>query len=325
MAQVLLDDDPDIGPQYNPGGRVGGSVYAGTSGPIDVGAGVNVSDVERQLREMGGGLFDQSDLEGVLRNTGYNQGGVTLDQALANARSTYDTRRKNTAQTGGGGGASGYTSQFDDASTRQLEDIAKAQMGEVRSNPDLDSLLGFLRSQFSQLSTNPGYSNEDLALLNTQAFEPIEARRTADQKRVLERTAARGMLPSSGLTEELAQSVDQEANRQRTVAGRELGINAINQRRADLNQAVQLGSMLGLDIPKGQRSEELALSQLLYQLPRNSLQDLMMVLNGSSSPNDLYAQTLGLTNQNMQLQQQNDANNAALMSQIGQILAGLFR
>lgn len=242
---------------------------------------------------------------------------------LSQLRSNLTDRAKN--RTPGGGGVQGYGPLFDDDSTNQLEGIARAQMGELRSNPDLNNLLGFMRQQFTQLSQNPGYTNEDLALLNTQAFEPIEQRRNADQRRVLERTAARGMLPSSGLTEEMAQSVDTEANRQRTVAGRELGISAINQRRADLNQALQMGSMLGLDIPRSQRAEELDLSKLLYQLPRNALNDLMMVLGGSSSPNDLFSQTLNASNQSNLLRQQDDERNAALMSQIGSILGSLFR
>lgn len=330
MAQVQLQDDdrtydPTITTPGVAGPRVGGSVYAGASGPIDVAPGVDVSDVERRLREAGGGLFDPSDLEGVLRNTGYNSGGVSLDQAIGNATSTYDQRRRNsTPGGGGGGGARGIGPLFDDPASAQLQGIAQAQMGEVRSNPGLDALMKFLNSQFSQLSTNPGYSPEDLAILNTQAFEPIEERRKADQRRVLERTAARGFLPSSGLTEDMSQQADTEANRQRTVAGRDLAINAIGQRRADLDKALQYGSLLGLDIPRSQRSEELALARIPYQMGRDSLADLLAVINGSPTSGDLFSQTLQANQQSLWNQQQNDARNEALLEEIGRILPRLF-
>jgi hypothetical protein len=243
---------------------------------------------------------------------------------VAQLRSNLQERARNQTP-GGGGGAAGYGPLFDDAASAQLEGIARAQMGEVRSNPGLNQLMAFLDKEFGRLSTNPGYSPEDLALLNTQAFEPIEQRRQADQRRVLERTAARGFLPSSGLTEDLSQQADTEANRQRTVAGRDLAINAIGQRRADLDRALQIGSLRGLDIPRSQRSEELNLSKLLYQMPRDALQDLLAVINGSPSSNDLFSQSLQAQNLSMLNQRQNDDRNAALMSQIGSILGTLFR
>ena len=329
MAQVQLQDDdrtydPTITTPGVAGPRVGGSVYAGASGPIDVAPGVDVSDVERRLKAAGGGLFDPSDLEGVLRNTGYNSGGVSLDQAISNATSTYDQRRRNSTP-GGGGGSRGIGPLFDDPASAQLQGIAQAQMGEVRSNPGLDALMKFLNSQFSQLSTNPGYSAEDLAILNTQAFEPIEERRKADQRRVLERTAARGFLPSSGLTEDMSQQADTEANRQRTVAGRDLAINAIGQRRADLDKALQYGSLLGLDIPRSQRSEELALARIPYQMGRDSLADLMAVINGSPTSGDLFNQTWQANQQSMLQQQQNDDRSAAMWQAIGDALERVFR
>jgi hypothetical protein len=251
--------------------------------------------------------------------------GQTPEEILQHTREDVTDRFPVGPPTGSRGGGAGIGPLFDDPASNQLQTIAQAQMGEVRSNPGLNSLLAFLDKEFSRLSTNPGYSPEDLALLNTQALEPIEARRQADQRRVLERTAARGFLPSSGLTEDLSQQADTEANRQRTVAGRDLAINAIGQRRADLDRALQLGSLRGLDIPRSQRSEELNLSQLLYQLPRNALMDLLAVINGSPSSNDLFSQSLQANQQSLYQQQQNDQRNAALMQQIGAMLGTLFR
>ena len=185
--------------------------------------------------------------------------------------------------------APGAPSLFDDPSTRQLEAITNAQMGEVRNNPGLNQLLTFLDSQFADLSQHPGFSPQEMAVLNTQAFEPIEDLRKASTERSLQRTASRGFLPSSGLAELDLRQIDRDADRLRTQANRDLSINAIDRRDADLNRALQYATTRGLTIPQGQRAEELNLSNLLYQLPRNALTDALAVLNGSPTSADLLS------------------------------------
>jgi hypothetical protein len=305
MAQVQLQDDPRT---YDPpqiGPAVGDTSYK-VPEPFDLTA---------EYRAILGRDPDAGERATEPENV--------QKYGLAQLRSNLQDRAKN--GNAGAGGARGIGPLFDDPASAQLQGIAQAQMGEVRSNPGLDALMKFLNAQFTQLSTNPGYSPEDLAILNTQAFEPIEERRKADQRRVLERTASRGFLPSSGLTEDMSQQADTEANRQRTVAGRDLAINAIGQRRSDLDKALQIGSLLGLDIPRSQRSEELALARVPYQMGRDSIADLLAVINGSPSSSDLFSQSLQSQQMGYQQQQQNDQRNAALMQQIGSILGTLFR
>jgi hypothetical protein len=196
-------------------------------------------------------------------------------------------------------------------------------MGEVRGNPALDQLMSFLGDRFTDLSTNPGYNADEMSLLNTQSFEPIEAFRKATQQRELERTARAGYLPSSGLTRDNQRQIDTDADRMRTVANRDLGIKAIDQRNADLNQALSIAQSQNA-VTAAQRGEELSLANLLYQMPRTALQDALSVINGSPSSSDAFNQALQLATQN-RYQDQNDANqNAALWGQIGTILQGLF-
>lgn len=243
------------------------------------------------------------------------------------------------SQSGGGTGASrtgfdfgnmpGF--QFDDPYTMQLEDLIKQNLTAIQqpqANPALDQLTAFLNKQFTDLSTSPGYSPEELAILRTQFSEPIERDRAANRDRVLQRTASRGMLPSSGLHEQdLQQFVDQPAMEARTAAQRDLAINAIGQRRADLNQAAQFGKTAGIDIPglqraedQGRRAEALNLSSLLYDLPNRAQQQAANVVNGSPGPQDLFSQSIQL----QQAQQQQQALNAQKWTQIGQLIAGLF-
>jgi hypothetical protein len=221
--------------------------------------------------------------------------------------------------------------QFDDPYTKQLEDLVRQNLTAIQqpqANPALDQLTQFLNSRFTELSQSPGYSPEDLALIRTQMLEPIERDRAANRDRVLQRTASRGMLPSSGLHEQdLQEFVDRPAMEARTAAQRDLAINAIGQRRNDLNQALGLGKMAGIDIPGLQRSEDqsrrseaLNLSSLLYDLPNRAMQQANSVIAGSPGPQDLFSQALQL----QQSQQQQQAMNAQKWAQIGQLIAGLF-
>lgn len=252
-----------------------------------------------------------------------------------------------------------YPTQFDDPYTKQLEEITRAQMGEVRNNPGLTTLTDtlntqrnevrdnpalkqlqdFLQQQFSEYGQTPGFSPQELATLNTQTFEPIEEMRKAAQNRSTQRTAARGFLPSSGIAELDARSIDQDFDKLRTVANRDLAVRAIDRRDQDLGTAQQiatllgqtlpanqraeelgLAKLLGLTIPQGQRAEELDLSKLLYSLPRNALQDALAVVNGSPGSRDLYQGADLLSRQQYLEQQQNQAR----WNAIAQFLAGLL-
>lgn len=314
-------------------GDTGSPMSAPTPVPAPAPSGPNWGDIERQLREAGGGLFDPSDLEGVIRNTTYNEPGkaVSLEQALANQRNIYDQRRGNTPGQQGPSQPQAAPrpqlpgAQFDDAYSNMLETIAKSQMGEVRSNPGLDQLMQFLTKQFQDLSTNPGYNPAEQAMLNTQAFEPIEANRQASKQRAVERAAARGIGQSSGVHELDLRDIERAADQARTVAGRDLAIAGLDRRDQDLSRALDLGQMLGLTIPRQQRSEEIALGNLLYQMPRTAMQDALSVINGSPSSGDAFSQAIRLLEQQYAQQGRNDAQNAALYSQIGSILANIFR
>lgn len=219
--------------------------------------------------------------------------------------------------------------QFDDPYTRALEDLVRQQLASIQqpqTNPALDSLTNFLTSRFAELSGSPGYSPDELALLRTQFQEPIEQDRRARHGEVLQRTAARGFLPSSGLHEGMLQDVDAAADARRMVAQRDLAVGAIDRRDSDLNQAMQVGNVLGVQIPGLQRSEDqqrraeaLQLASLLYDLPNRALQENMAVINGTSSPESLFNQSVQFANQ----QAQQRLATQQMWAQIGQLLAGL--
>jgi hypothetical protein len=271
---------------------------------------------------------------------GDNQGGPYDRQGPMYDQRTNQLKQgiaaKQNASFGGftGGGSFGG-SQFSNAPyTQLLEQIAKQQLEALQQpeqNPALDKLLAFLDTRFNDLSTNPGYSNEEQALLRTQALEPIERDRAASIRRSTERTAMRGMLPSSGLHELDLRDVDLAHDQLRGAAQRDLGVNAINRRDQNLAQALALGQLSGVQIPQMQRSnaqadrgEQLGLANALYNLPRQALYDNLAVVNGTPGPDNLFGNAIQMLQSQQYQQQLNDQRNAEFWGSLGELFGNLF-
>lgn len=273
-----------------------------------------------------GGDADKDGLPGIDPGWVKNAGGQYVYAGT-------DPRTATTTRPPGGGtsGPGGYNSpgvdypsyQFNDPYTQLLEQIGKRQIDSLTGqNPQMAQLMDFLNKRFGELSTSQGYSPDEMAILNTQALEPIEALRKASQQRELERTARAGYLPSSGITLDQQQKIDTGSDQMRTAANRDLTINSINKRNLDQNQALQLAQM-GLSIPQQQNAQALDVANVLYQLPRQAMMDANTIVNGASPTNVLspYIQLLQQQQSQRNQQQQQDAQ---FWATIGQQILGLF-
>lgn len=208
--------------------------------------------------------------------------------------------------------AGGTSGTFSDPWTAQLEALINQQLQSVQ-NPAAGSpqatVMDFLMQRFNELANSPGYTADEQAILNTQALEPIEDLRAASKQRALQSASARGFLPSSGLTS-LTQAanggteqLDTAYDRMRTVANRDLAVNAINKRNTDLASAVQLGQA-ALSQDQGQMDKALQLATLLYQLPIQAQNQALAVINGTGSPQSLLPYIVQMAQAN---QQQSDS------------------
>lgn len=230
------------------------------------------------------------------------------------------------------------------------------------TNPQVQRLMDYLTQQFTTLAEHPGYSPDELAVLNTQMFEPIEANRAAAQQRTIERAGARGVLPSSGIIQDEQRLNDIDANKLRAAGSRDVAIDAINKRRGDQQQALNVGQMaiaipqqqqqqalaiaqaltegrrartndalnlaqLGVQIPDSRDAQALQVANSLYQLPRNAMNDALAVVNGSS-PTAALSPLISLLNsqQNNAFNQQqlNAQQQSALWQQLGLLFGNLF-
>lgn len=297
---------------------------------------------------------------------------------------TTDAQHVSHSVSGGGGGfqsAPGGTfvptaTLFDDPGTSQLERLLQAQLEALnrphpqlqqymdvlarqqealnRPNPQLTQLMDFLNTRFGELSKSQGYSPDELAILRTQALEPIEQYRAATKRRSLERAAARGLLPSSGIADlqegpSGPEPLDLAFDRMRVAADRDLAINQINERSNRLNQAMQL-ARAAFDIPvadertrfgeqlarsqqryeiptrdeRARFGDQLTRSSLLYELPRNAMRDALSVLGATPGPESLFNQTVQLQQMQQNRDVMNQQRNAQVWQSIGSLLPSLF-
>lgn len=216
--------------------------------------------------------------------------------------------------------------QFDDPYTNLLERVALAQLEQAMQPLDtsgFDQLSKFLTERFTELSSSPGFSPAEQAMMRTQVSEPIEANRRASMQRARERAAARGFANPTGLAELDMRDIDQQADRTRTAADRDLAITGMNQRRGDLNQAMQSAVQLA-QLPQQRRAmqtssqpQALNLATLLYQLPAQAQAQAMSVINGTAPPSSLLNTVMAM---NQQKQQQQNA----LWQTIGSLAGDLF-
>lgn len=339
MARIDIDHDDDPNTYTNPGEQIPGGAIHDTPAPpkpsYTLPSGVTREQAEDFLRRNPG---DEARLASAFQSTSHrtqdSQSGqydTRTYQPLPGTQAAL-TAAQNAGRTNFNFNAPG--DQFDDPYTKSLEDLLKQQLASLQqpqTNPALDNLLKFLNTQFAEKSQNPGYTTAEQALLRTQALDPIEQDRSAALRRSQERISERGFLPSSGLAELQDQQIDLGYDQLRGAAQRDLGINAINRRDQNLAQALTLGQLAGVQIPQLQRAEDqsrrneaVQLASLLYQLPRNAMNDSLAVLNGSPSSNDLFSQAIQLMSAQENQRRYDQQQQQAFWESIGQALSGIF-
>lgn len=341
------------------GGSVGGNVYSGSSGPIDVAAGINVSDVERQLREMaaatGQNVYDQTDLEGVLRNTGYNQGGVTLEQALANARQNYQQRAASTnhrrydsqsaegnalygsgtgnASNTPGGPMTGYqpeifkntSPQFTDAIQRLMEDNALGRYRHL-TNPDPNSGTALYEQYARQLFNTlqqPPYSTSDEAVIKGRAFDALSKERDQTIQQWQQEMARRNLPMTSGPALEGLRRINEHYETMRTQTEADFARDAIGQTRAQRFQALNTaGQLAGSE--EGRLDKATQYAAIPYGLSQDAFARNLSLVNAGGSPSSVLSSALALLSNGQQMNQFNDQQRAALTEGLLQYLGYLL-
>ena len=191
-----------------------------------------------------------------------------------------------------------YNAQFDDPSTRNLENWLKFRLDEL-SQPVNDPTRDRLMKLFDTMITRyqqPAYTGPEQEVLRTQALEPIERDRSAARQRALGNIGARGLDPSSGIAQELLNLVDRGFDQSRATAQNDLAYRQIDEQRArDLASVGMAGQAAGLsqtvrNEEQSRRQEAMAIASLLQELPTTALQQALAAAGAGPSPESL-AQT----------------------------------
>ena len=138
------------------------------------------------------------------------------------------------------------TGIFDDPATKGLEDLLNqriSQMFQPYQNPDFTNLLSYLRQYMTSLQGAP-YTPAQTNLIQTQFADPVERQRQAQKQATLQRLAARGIDPSSGIAEQALENVDRQFDTLRTQGEAQFAQQGITRADERAQQAAAVGNAL---------------------------------------------------------------------------------
>jgi hypothetical protein len=230
---------------------------------------------------------------------------------------------------GGGGSASGSPGGgiFTDPATAQWESALNglaSRLQQPQQNPDYQPYVDYLRKYFQQLQ-QPAYSPSEMDLLQTQALDPLTRQRDAARKQSTERLAARGISPSSGITEQSLRDIENRYGQLATQQRGAFATNAINQNRQQAQQAAGVGSALNqLETSRTATDESRALQalSLLFQVPQYADTRLGLANQTLMPTNPMSALSLYPSFANVGMQQ--NAYDQQFWSQLAQTLVHAF-
>jgi hypothetical protein len=247
----------------------GSTPYAGPDGNIDNVIG-DTSGLEQQLRDyasQAGVSYDVSDMEGILRNTGYQTGGSSLDQALSNQFGIYDQRALyDGISVGDRDGASGTGAAGSTSGTGGGTGTSGTAGTGGTGNTALDAYMQYL---LGRQGTADGYQSQVRDLLMQQmglASQPVSA------------TDA-GLAP---IIQSQQLALSRSAERQRSQAAARLAADGLG------DSGTADTAMIGIEQQRGE-SEAGMIGQILYNELNNRRQQLTTLLQTAIASGDAQA------------------------------------
>lgn len=150
-----------------------------------------------------------------------------------------------------------YAAMFQQALQQRANSLGGA-------NKQVDQLMAYLQERFTSLQ-GPGYTGAENEVIRTQALDPMEQDRSAAKKRVIDRLAARGLTPDSGIYQQALLEVDKAFDAMRGETQGALASNELARREDRAQRAEVIGGQL-VDIPEARSREQLDVFSALEQL-----------------------------------------------------------
>lgn len=247
----------------------------------------------------------------TLRNAKQAQQSMNAPQPSAPTTPATSTQETPTQTIPGTGYLKGAAGEWENALGAHA-----AQLQQPVNNPDFQPMIDYLRKYFQQLQ-GPAYTPAQMDLLQTQATQPLEEQRAAAKQQAIQRLAAHGINPGSGVVEKALEEIDRSFNQMRTGQQAQFASNAVNLDRQNAATAAQVGqTTAGIQNQQQQLNEQRGgqAVNLLGQIPQyadqqtnQAMQWLNMYNPGANNPFNLNQQ------QNMQNQQNSQAWQQGLM------------
>jgi hypothetical protein len=200
---------------------------------------------------------------------------------------------------------------FNDPATQEWEGKLRGvvdKLEQPRNNPDVNPLKDYLRGYMQKLQ-GPAFTDQEMDLWQTQAIDPLERQKQAEQKRVIERASARGLGGNSGVILDEQNRVDREFREEGSKRQGQIAMTAMGQQRQNAQQAAQVGQMLaGLTEGQaaGDESRMLQALGLFGQIPQQADRRLQLANQTLEplNPTALLSMQPGFQQMGMQQQQQ---------------------
>lgn len=217
------------------------------------------------------------------------------------------------------------TNVFDDPATQAFERLLNARVQGLNTpfqNPDFEPAVTQLRSYLARLQ-GPAYTPAQTDLIKTQTLDPLERQRQAARQQVVQRLAARGITPSSGIVERALEDVDQQFNQLRTQTEAGFARGAIGLERENAERAAQLAPFITqfqrqpFESEEQRRNTALSIAKIIPTLAWDRLEGAQRGIQGLD-PAALLQMTQNLSNQG-------NAQDAAFMQALWPILWKIFR
>jgi hypothetical protein len=179
--------------------------------------------------------------------------------------------------------------------------------GQVFTDPATSQWEQMLRQLVARMNQpQPEYTPAQLELLQTQALDPMTQRRDAMRRQVMERFAARGIGPGSGILEQALQDIDRQFNRLATQT--QGAFAAQNIARGDQRFA-------------GDEARAMQALGLMFQIPQLADSRFQMAQGSMLNPFAAFGNVSNFYNQQQQNQLYQQQQSQQYWNQIAQLIA----
>lgn len=216
------------------------------------------------------------------------------------------------------------TSVFTDPATKHFEELLNQRISQLQTPftpPHYQQGIDQLQSYLQQLN-GPAYTPQQMDLMQTQALDPLERQRGSAKQQLIQRMAAHGIGPTSGILEQAMQDLDQQFNQIRTQTQGQFATNAIQAQRQNAASAAMLAPQIaGLEQNQFNTQDTrnqgaVGLAQMIPEMAWNRLTGANSLIQPQNP--------LGLLGQQNLFQGQGYNQSAGFSNGLGRLLALLF-